>query len=175
MNLPAALAQAADPLAGFRDIAGPVAIPPSPWWVAAPVAAAIAAVALAFFLVRRARRPRPTPPPSPRDRAVMALGILRSRAAEFAPRPFSTEVSDVVRRFAEEHYGFRATRQTTPEFLAAIAPSHRLALADKRALQEFLDACDRAKYAPENADPADNGRLLDAAAQFVQHADAQPV
>jgi len=167
-----ALPPSATPLSqAVHDIAPPVDVFPYPPWM---VAAAIAFLVLLFglfvwLLVAWIRRRPPPPPPTPTAIALRELEKLRARARETEPYLFSVAVSDVLRTFiSDAKFRLPATRQTSPEFLAAIAGSEMFSEGDRSLLGHFLEKCDLIKFARMQATGADNAELVESALAFVQ-------
>lgn len=159
----------------IRDIAGPVAIPLlEPWqWAVVGAASAGLLAALAWWLWSLWRA-RPAPPsPTAREKAIAALGVARGRMGQTSAYDFSIALSEILRTFCEEFFGIAATHQTTPEFLSALAGRGLASGPDRDALADFLQACDRVKFARAEAGEAECLRLLDGATAFVNR--SQPV
>lgn len=154
----------------IRDIAPPVDVFPYPLWQVAIVAAvALILLALLGWWIARRMANRPvSPPPSPRAVALRALEELRGMVQKLEPYAFSIAVSDVLRHFMDGQYGFRAERQTSPEFLASISQSATLTPEDRRLLADFLERCDLIKFARVSGDEETNRALLESAGAFVQ-------
>ena len=161
---------AGSPTPEIRPIAPPVPVFPYPMWmvVTAAVIALLILSAITWAVVRYIKnRPQP-PPPTPREIALAALSRLRERVHELAPYPFSIEVSDVLRMFVTQEFRLSATRQTSPEFLAAASASPRFSEADKALLAAFLEKSDLIKFARMNASLSDSEQLLEQAVRFVE-------
>ena len=154
----------------IRPIEPPVPLFPYPtWMVVMAIAVALLVLGLIAWAVVRHIRNRPAPiPPTPREIALAALEQLRTRIAAVEPYPFSIEVSDVLRTFVTAQFRVGATRQTSPEFLAAAASSPLFSEADKALLAAFLEKCDLIKFARIHATNADSGQLLEQALRFVE-------
>ncbi len=163
-------APAASPAPTLAPIAPPVPVFPYPAWmvVAAGTAAALLLAGAVWAIVHYIKnRPLP-PPPSPRQKARAALERLRERIAQTEPYPFSIEVSDVLRGFVAEEFRLGATRQTSPEFLAAAGASPRFSEDDKALLAAFLEKADLIKFARLAASSADSEQLMEQACRFVE-------
>lgn len=167
-----ALAGAEEPQ--IRDIAPPIDVfPYPPWMVALAAALALIVLGLAVWLIVRAIRNRPAPPPpSPRTVAIRELEALRAQLGKIGAYPFSIAVSDVLRRFVGAHFQLHAERQTSPEFLAAIAKAPQFSDDDRALLAQFLERCDMIKFARVEADSEVTAQLLSHALAFVQGARA---
>jgi hypothetical protein len=155
----------------IRDIAPPVYVfPYPPWMVALAAVLVLILVGVIVWLIVREIRKRP-PPPMP-DARVVALGELerlRAQTNVMEPYPFSVAVSDVLRSFiSTARFKLPATRQTSPEFLAAIAASPLFSEKDRALLEQFLEKCDMIKFARVQATSADNSELVESALAFVR-------
>ena len=171
-SAPSSPAPAATPApAQIRDIAPPVDVfPYPPWMVATAIAVAVIVLGLFLwmFIAWLRRRPAP-PPPSATAIALGELEKLRARAGEIEPYRFSVAVSDILRTFiSDAKFRLPATRQTSPEFLAAIAGSTLFSEGDRSLLGRFLEKCDMIKFARMQATSADNSELVESALTFVQ-------
>lgn len=170
VTLPQAPAAAPSPTPDVAPIAPPVPVFPYPaWMVATAVIAALLVIAAVVWAVVRhiQNRPQP-PPPTPREIALAELERLQARIAELDPYPFGIEVSGVLRTFVVGEFRVAATRQTSPEFLAAAATSPRFSESDKSLLAAFLDKVDLIKFARAQASAADSEQLLEQARRFVK-------
>ena len=168
--LPPASQPAASPTPQLAPIAPPVPVFPYPAWmvITAAIVVLLVVAAIIWAIVRhRKNRPQP-PPPTPRELALAALEALQNRITELEPHPFSVEVSDVLRHYVVGEFRVAATRQTSPEFLAAAAASPRFTEADKSLLAAFLDKVDLIKFARAQASAADSEALLEQARRFVK-------
>ena len=154
----------------IRDIAPPVDVFPwPPWMVALAVVAAVVVLGLAAWLIVRAIRRRPGAPPlTPRATAIRDLENLRAQVTRLAPYEFSVRVSNVLRTYVGAQYGMRATRQTSPEFLASISHAVQFSDADRELLARFLEKSDLIKFAHIDATEEDSSELLSNAIGFVQ-------
>lgn len=172
MTAAAAASPAASPAAQLRDI-----VPPQPYhlpvnflWVAL-IAAALALAG--YCLWRWLRRPRKGPPPlSPRDLAAQRLEALRQRAPELEPRVFGAEVCGIISAYIGAVYSFHPERQTSAEFLEAMAAHRIFSPAQHAALGDFLTRCDLLKYARHEAAAEGKARLIEQAAEFLDRAAA---
>ncbi len=155
----------------IRDIAPPVDVfPYPPWMVATAIALAGLLLGLIVWLVVSWIRRRPAPPPpTPTTIALRELEKLRARVSEIEPYGFSVAVSDILRTFiSNAKFRLPATRQTSPEFLAAIARSALFTEGDRSLLGHFLEKCDMIKFARMAATQEDNSELVESALAFVQ-------
>jgi hypothetical protein len=152
----------------FHDIAPPVdysLIPP--WVVFVAVFAALTILGLIIWLVARSRKSA-LPIKSPRDRALEQLEGMVSELEQMQSYQFSIRVSDVLRRYVTEQFNLPVTRQTSVEFLAALAQSSPFSEDEKQLLEDFLNRCDLIKFARYDATTSDSQLLLEEAIRFVK-------
>lgn len=153
---------------------------PPPWWTTAPVlwiAAGLAAALAAFLIWRRLGR-RALPPAmgaaAPRDwetQYLERLAELRQRASRLNAYELAIACSDLLRGYLECAHGLAIRYQTTPEFLVAAAASPRLEGERRSWLGRYLGFCDLVKFARHGADAPERERLLDTAESFLRGAD----
>ena len=159
----------------FHDIAPPVDYSLVPPWVifcAAFLTLALAGVILWWFLRRRRRAPAVIR--SPRELALERLEAARVEIERMTPYQFSIRVSDILRRYVTEQYQLPLTRQTSVEFLTALARRSEFSEDDKSLLTDFLNRCDLIKFARYEATTADSELLLEEAFRFVKGAQLEP-
>jgi hypothetical protein len=153
----------------FHDIVPPVdysLIPP--WVVFATVFIALAFGGLLVWSFVRWRKRIPASIPSPRERALKRLEAARPEIDRINPYQFSIRVSDILRGYVTEQYQLPLTRQTSVEFLTAMAQRSEFSEADKSLLTDFLNRCDLIKFARYDATTADSNLLLEEAFRFVK-------
>ena len=153
----------------IQPLKGPVEIPSTYgwlWWLVA----AIAAVALAWYLWRKFRLRKPA---SAKPAAVIpphrkAKDRLRG-ASELMSDPyrFCSLVSDVLRAYVEERFELRAPERTTEEFMAELRTSAKLHVDHKSLLEDFLSRCDLVKFARFEPSLPELQALLDSAVRFI--------
>jgi Domain of unknown function (DUF4381) len=163
------------PTAGeFHDIAPPVNYSLIPMWlIFAAAFVGLTVVGLSIWLFVRSRRAAP-PAQTPRQRALEVLDRMQYDVERVAPYRFSIRVSDVLRRYVTEQYSLPVTRQTSVEFLTALAQSSSFSQGDKSLLEDFLTRCDLIKFARYDATSADSRLLIDEATRFVQGGELAP-
>jgi Domain of unknown function (DUF4381) len=158
----------------FHDIAPPVdysLIPP--WLIFVGTFFALAIIGLAVWLIVKKRK-RPQPPQLPRDRALEALEQMQDQIDRLNPYQFSIRVSDILRRYVTEQHGLPVTRQTSVEFLNALAKTPQFSSDEKSLLEDFLNRCDLIKFARHKATAADSQLLLEEATRFVKGGQLAP-
>src|SRR6058998_3114098 len=152
----------------FHDIAPPVdysLIPP--WLVFVIVFVGLSLLGLVVWLLAKRRKPVP-PPKLPREIALEELERIGCEIETKSPYQFSIRVSDILRKYVTQQYGLPATRQTSIEFLTALAKASPFSAEEKSLLEDFLNRCDLIKFARYEATPADSRLLLEEATRFVK-------
>src|SRR5205085_6307897 len=121
---------------------------------------------IGWWVWKRSRRPKPEQ--SPRERALQNLGRIRGEMDSLTPYQFSIRVSDILRRYVTEQFQLPVTRQTSVEFLAALAKASPFSGEEKSLLEDFLNRCDLIKFARYDATIEDSRQLLEEATRFVK-------
>jgi hypothetical protein len=150
------------------DIAPPVnysLVPP--WMLFVGSLIVLTIIGLAIWYGRKLFR-KEQPTPSPRERGLAALSKIENEMEKIAPYQFSIRVSDILRRYVMEQFALPMTRQTSVEFLNAIATAANFDDEEKTLLADFLNRCDLIKFARYEATTADSRLMLDEARQFVK-------
>ena len=150
------------------DIAPPVnysLVPP--WMIFVGSLVILTIIGLAIWYGRRFFRKKQVTL-SPRERALAALSEIESEVERIAPYQFSIRVSNILRRYVVEQFDLPMTRQTSVEFLNAIASAPNFGDEEKALLADFLNRCDLIKFARYDATTVDSRLLLDEARQFVK-------
>ena len=93
---------------------------------------------------------------------------MRDEIDGLNPYQFSIRVSDILRRYVTEQHGLPVTRQTSVEFLNALAKTPQFSSDEKLLLEDFLNRCDLIKFARHEATSADSRLLLEEATRFVK-------
>ena len=150
------------------DIAPPVnysLVPP--WMIFVGSLVVLTIIGLAIWYGRRFFRKKQVTL-SPRERALAALSEIESEVERIAPYQFSIRVSNILRRYVVEQFDLPMTRQTSVEFLNAIASAPNFGDEEKALLADFLNRCGLIKFARYDATTVDSRLLLDEARQFVK-------
>ena len=108
------------------------------------------------------------PPKLPREIALEELERISLEIDAMNPYQFSIRVSDILRRYVTNQYALPVTRQTSVEFLTALAKSSPFSANEKSLLEDFLNRCDLIKFARYEATSADSHLLLEEATRFVK-------
>jgi hypothetical protein len=157
----------------LNDIRGPVEIASHVAWLAraVPVALVLGLLAAAWW---RSRRRRPGPGAIRESAAARARARLSGAWGLMGqPERFCTRLSEIVRVYLEERFRLRAPERTTEEFLGDLRGSIALDLAHKRLLEEFLTACDLAKFARGEPGREELEALHRAASRLVDETGAE--
>ena len=136
-------------------------------WLAA-VLVALAGLATLAALRRRREAPRGVRE-SAFERASGRLAQLRRRGVPEGDGvdPWYVELSDIVRRYIEERFSLRAPELTTEEFLLEAGCSPELSPPHRSPLSDFLERCDRVKFARYSPGVDESREALDVAARFL--------
>ncbi|MEO8044448.1 MAG: DUF4381 family protein [Spartobacteria bacterium] len=158
----------------FHDITGPVNyFILKPWMVFCAVAGLLLLLGLTIWLIKRWRN-RPVAVRTPRERALDLLARVENEIDQLTPYQFSIRVSDILRRYVTEQYQLPVTRQTSVEFLNALAATSPFSADDQTLLGDFLNRCDLIKFARYDATREDSRLLLDEAGRFVKGGALEP-
>lgn len=158
----------------FHDITPPVEyFLLQPWMIFCAVAGTLLLIGLTTWLIRRWRN-RPVAVVTPRQRALDLLARVETEIDKLTPYQFSIRVSDILRRYVTEQYQLPVTRQTSVEFLNALAASSPFSTDEQSLLSDFLNRCDLIKFARYEATREDSRLLLDEAARFVKGGVLEP-
>jgi len=104
------------------------------------------------------------------DEAVAQLHELEVRGAPDAETAdaWFVELSAIVRRYLERRYDIRAPELTTEEFLLVATARPELDAEHRALLTQFLERCDRVKFAGYRPDADESLATLKAARGFVE-------
>jgi len=152
----------------FHDIAPPVDYSLIPPWLVFVIAfVGLSLLGLVVWLFAKRRKP-PLPPKLPREIALEELDRISREIEKMSPYQFSIRVSDILRKYVTQQYGLPATRQTSIEFLTAVAQASPFSTDEKSLLEDFLSRCDLIKFARYDATISDSELLLEEAIRFVK-------
>jgi len=152
----------------FHEIAPPVNYSFVPTWaIFLGSFVTLCLVGLIVWWWKRRKKPA-LPPKTPREVALEELDLIGGEIATADPYRFSIRVSDILRRYVTNQYGLPLTRQTSIEFLSALAKSKSFSPNEKSLLEDFLNRCDLIKFARYEATSADSQLLLEEATRFVK-------
>jgi hypothetical protein len=104
------------------------------------------------------------------DDAVLRLHALESRGAPEAADAdgWFVELSSIVRAYVEQRYRIRAPELTTEEFLLVAVAAAGMSDEQRALLTQFLERCDRVKFAGYRPDAEESLHTLKAARGFVE-------
>ncbi|HEY8650442.1 MAG TPA: DUF4381 family protein [Chthoniobacterales bacterium] len=158
----------------FHDIAPPVDYSLlKPWVIVCVILAVLVLIGFVTWLVFRLRQ-RPIAVSTVRDRALAQLEYAGGEIEKLTPYQFSIRVSDILRGYVTEQFQLPVTRQTSVEFLNAIAAGSLFSPDEKALLEEFLNRCDLIKFARFEATTNDSRLLLEEATRFVKGGQLEP-
>lgn len=158
----------------FHDITGPLDyFLLQPWMIFCAVAGLLLLISLTIWLIKYWRN-RPVPVKTPRQRALDLLARVETEIDKLTPYQFSIRVSDILRRYVTEQYQLPVTRQTSVEFLNALAAASPFSADEQSLLSDFLNRCDLIKFARYEATKQDSRLLLDEADRFVKGGALEP-
>ena len=158
----------------FHDITGPWDyFLLQPWMIFCAVAGLLLLIGLTIWLIKRWRN-RPVVVKTPRQRALELLARAETEIDKLSPYQFSIRVSHILRRYVTEQYQLPVTRQTSVEFLNALAAASPFSADEQALLRDFLNRCDLIKFARYDATREDSRLLLDEADRFVKGGTLEP-
>ena len=152
----------------FHEIAPPVDYSFVPTWAIFLASfIGLCVVGLIVWLFKRKRESK-QPPKLPREIALEELDLIAGELETTNPYLFSIRASDILRRYVTNQYALPVTRQTSVEFLTALAKSSPFSENEKSLLEDFLNRCDLIKFARYEATSTDSRLLLEEATRFVK-------
>jgi hypothetical protein len=144
----------------------------TPWTTYLLFASILAVGGSASLLLARnmGKRRRIAAKKSAYDEAIAKLRSLEVRGAPSAESAdaWFVELSGIVRSYLEHRYDIRAPELTTEEFLQVASRAPELTSAHRTQLSEFLERCDRVKFAGYRPDSNESIDTLAAARVFVE-------
>ena len=144
----------------------------TPWLVILGIVSGVAMLASGSLLALRAmaHRRRVAAQRSAYDEAIAKLRELETRGAPDSDTAdaWFVELSSIVRSYLEHRYDIRAPELTTEEFLLAAASAASLSSEHRSLLTQFLERCDRVKFAGYRPDAQESIDTLAAARAFVE-------
>ncbi len=174
---PAQVAGAAGEQMAMYDIYGVVPTKqPIPYlYIALGVALFLALAALIYWLYKRKKKVVVQPVTPPWDKALIDLKEARSLFGKGEGRDYMSRASQILRRYVEERFAIKSTRQTTREFLGSLKHAKNPDINDYRLeLQQCLEQADMAKFAHKVQDEESLVVMEHAVTTFV-HATRPPV
>ena len=145
---------------------------PQPFWQTPWPYLLIGAVALALMGWYGIKKMKPAHAqddgPTPYETALEQLKLARKLIEEKEDRALSFTLSNALRNYIEQRFDIRAPEQTTEEFLVAAAQHPYLKGAVLDQLSQFLDLCDRVKFAKASFGSLQRQEHYDCAEQFLR-------
>jgi LPXTG-motif cell wall-anchored protein len=162
----------------LRDIHPPLLLPEAPDYTMLIAGILffllLLGVALWFFRFRKKK----VIFPSAYETALANLQSARSLMNVEQAQQYAVEVSTILRRYIEQRFNIRTSRQTTKEFFTNLMVSPRqtteLFGAHTKSLHECLDQCDLAKFARCSPDQNSMEKMETAVKDFIV-ATSEPV
>jgi hypothetical protein len=155
-------------------VRGPVDIPPFEAWQIGMIAALTAALLalLVWGIARwiRARRAR-APALEPHSAALAELQTAAAHSADDDHR-FAALSSLALRRYFQQRCGIPALEQTSAELLHSLQAHPQLNCEARAALHQFMQDCDRVKFAQASLSAAQRASLTASAQQLIQKFEA---
>jgi hypothetical protein len=104
------------------------------------------------------------------DEAVAHLRALEERGAPDAETAdaWFVELSSIVRTYLEKRYEIRAPELTTEEFLQVATARPEVSSEHRLLLSQFLERCDRVKFAGYRPESEESLATLAAARGFIE-------
>lgn len=144
----------------------------TPWFLVAGIAGGAIVLGVGAWLLWRLWRARRkiAVKKSAYEEAIGKLRALEQRGAPTADEAdaWFVELSAIVRRYLERRYDIRAPELTTEEFLQVASRSPELTSAHRTQLSQFLERCDRVKFAGYRPESSESIDTLAAARAFVE-------
>src|SRR5580704_1919455 len=120
----------------FHEIAPPVDYSFVPTWAIFLASfVGLSLVGLIVWLIKRNGKPA-APPKLPSEIALEELDRISGEIETMNPYLFSIRVSDILRRYVTNQYTLPVTRQTSVEFLTALAKSSPFSANEKFLLED---------------------------------------
>ncbi len=161
-------------------VRGPIEIPPyEPWQIGVMITLAVLILGLLIWCIVRFLRTRNnrTQTELPHLTALSELNTAAELTTEDDER-FAVLSSLALRRYFETGKGIAALGRTSREFLHALDGHPQINLEARSSLTEFLEHCDRVKFAKASLTAAERSALTESAtaliAQFEQAVEATP-
>ncbi|HEY3452901.1 MAG TPA: hypothetical protein VGK67_41550 [Myxococcales bacterium] len=165
-----------DDQAGMLDILPPVEVPVPNytvlWIVAATLLATLAALFLWQWIKSRPKKTRlvPVAPRLPaHERALQALGTLQREdlPAQGRPKEFHFRLSEILRDYLGDRFGFLALDMTTEELLATLQRTQTPGL-DYRRFEQWCREGDLVKFARQEPSAASCKQAIEEGFGFVR-------
>ena len=173
----------ADETGDIRDIRGPLGMPLGVMRLVLGALLLLVVAALLYAVARRLwsrgdQPARPTPGPLMRPAHELALEALDALEESWLlergqVKEYHIEASDTLRTYVERHFRVTALEMTTHEVLVALQHAG-VEEPFTRGLREFLETCDRVKFAKVRPAPDACRRLLEDGRALVRASAPRP-
>lgn len=177
LGQPAQMGGAAGDQMALYDIYGvvPTKAPIPYLYIALGVLLLFALAALIYWLYKRKKKTAIVPLIPAWEKALMDLKDARSLFGKAEGRDYMSRASQILRRYVEERFAIKSTRQTTREFLGSLKHAKNSEINSyKLELQHCLEQADMAKFARKSVDEENLVVMEHAVTTFV-HATRPPV
>ncbi|MBQ9093455.1 MAG: hypothetical protein IJY03_05605 [Prevotella sp.] len=135
------------------------------------IASLLAVMGMLAYLLKKGNKPihisfRIVKRVPPHVRAITAIDELKQErmVASDNQKEYYTRLTDTLRKYIEERFGFSAMEMTTPEIIARLSVEDPMKVAE---LREVFETADLVKFAKHSALINENDRNLVAAMDFV--------
>lgn len=134
---------------GLRDIKGPVSWPDDPFFIVVAGFLLFFLAGALFYIMSRKRKKIRFSPPLPHEAAYKALEALQRRdfIRQGRIQEYHEELSNIMRRYLESRFLYRAPQMTKEECLLTIQTQKELSSEQRTLLRDFLHDCDLVKFA----------------------------
>ena len=150
------------------DVEPPVAIPEvAAWWAMPLIIVALVLLGLGLWWWLRWRT-READGVRPKTVALQRLARLQGQVSKIDGYHFGVEVSDILRAYLNQAHDFKASEQTSREFLDDLKGRNYFTARNQAFLEDFLKSCDFLKYAPAGKAEEPNQELLEQTTLFIR-------
>ena len=137
-------------------------------YIALGLIALLVLAALIYWLYTRRKKVAVRPLPPPWEKALTDLKDARSLFGRGEGRDYMARASQILRRYVEERFAIKSTRQTTREFLGSVTEAKDSEINSyKLELKQCLEQADMAKFAHKVQDEESLGGMEQAVTTFV--------
>jgi len=155
----------------LRDIHPPLLLPEAPDYTMLAVGVLVFFLLLAVAVWFLRYRKKEAILPSVHEKALAELQTARSLMNVEQAKEYAAEVSTILRRYIEQQFSIKTSRQTTKEFFRGLMafPEQTMELftTHTKNLHECLDQCDLAKFARCSPDRESMEKMEIAVQKFI--------
>jgi len=133
----------------LRDIKGPIPWPDHSFFIVVAGFLLLFLAGVLLYIMARKRKTIRVPSPLPHEAAYEALEALRRRDLIRQERiqEYYEELSNIIRRYLENRFSYRASQMTKEECLLTIQTQKEFSSEQRTLLRDFLHNCDFVKFA----------------------------